>query len=632
MKRLVQFLVSGTVLSVALLSVVSASGSGSKSAVTIPAFSVDELSAPAGANWIHQAGNVQAWRYSTLSQINTSNGSSLKLAWTTHLANPTTPSRIAAGNANPIIYKGAMFVQDAWTRITSLDAASGKILWQFDPQVGLNVPGNGTNMRSVGMGDGMVFTGAYGVMYAINAQTGAQVWANQVVDPVGGGGIDVSPVYYKGLVLIGTTGGDWGGSCQVIALDAKTGKVKWHYSSIPSNPKAFGWNTWPANRFYYGGGAIWDTVSVNPKYDLVYWGTGNPLPFNGLINGPGAQFGTESVYAVNALTGKFAWMFQEVHHDIWDMDAMQTPLTYTITKDGKKVDVVDHINKTGLNYVLDAKTGKPVIPVRERPVPQSARAHTYPTQPFSDGDDLVPQVVIDPENWKGILAPDGKPYVIPTEAYTPYTDEAYVVFSPTFGGGVEWPEPSFSPQTGFEYVCTNIQSVAFSSPPAADQHPVISSAGNIIQLKAAFNPKSKSISRLVAFNPATNKIVWKVDDVSTGGLANGNSTGCASPVTTTAGGIALIGRVVGTPAGGGVSQPAGGPAPTPSAALVGGAYIQAYDVKTGVKNWQIPVLINGKVVAVEPRISTYSVNGKQYLVSFTHAGAAGADISAYALP
>src|SRR5581483_8129740 len=90
------------------------------------------------------------------------------------------------------------------------------------PQVGLNVPSNDTNNnRSLGMGDGMIFTGMYGNVYAINAQTGAQVWATQVVNPIGGGGIDVSPVYYKGVVIIGTTGGDWGGACEAVALNAR---------------------------------------------------------------------------------------------------------------------------------------------------------------------------------------------------------------------------------------------------------------------------------------------------------------------------------------------------------------------------------------------------------------------------
>src|SRR5579885_1546075 len=617
MKRVLQLAVFATAMSFVLVAAVSASGSRSKSAAAIPDFTPAQLAAPAGANWPLENGNLQSWRYSTLNQINASNGGSLKLAWTTHLASPTSAEQLAGGNANPIVYNGTMYVQDGWTRITALDAASGKTLWQFDPQVGLNVPGNGTNMRSVGMGNGMVFTGMYGTVYAINAQTGAQVWATQVVNPVGGGGIDTSPVYYKGLVVIGTTGGDWGGACEMVALDAKTGKVRWHYSSIPSNPKAYGWNTWPANRWYYGGGAIWDMPSINPKLDLVYAGTGNALPFNGLINGPGAELGTEGVYAIHALTGKFAWFFQEVHHDIWDYDGMETPLFETISMNGKQVDVVDHINKDAYNYVLDAATGKPVIKVVVTPVEQNPLDHTYPTQPIPVGDELVPHVVQDPQDWQGLVAPDGKPYIISTQPFQTYTDQQYLVVSPGVLGGVEWPDPAWDPNRRIEVVCANVQSQGFESPPAVDQHPVISGQGPaaIYQLRFTAPPQALSIARLVAFDPSTNKIVWKHDELSTGGIGAGHATGCASPVTITSNGLALIGRIVATP-----QYPNG----------VG--MIQAFDMGSGNLLWQVPVLVNGQAVATVPRITPYMVNGKEYIVSFTHFATAGADISAYTLP
>jgi len=619
----VQFLLFGTAVSLVLLTAVGASASGAKSAAAIPDFTPAQLSAPAGANWPSENGNLQSWRYSTLNQITASNGGSLKLAWETHLSSPTSAEQLAAGNANPIVYNGTMYVQDGWTRITALDAASGQTLWQFDPQIGLNVPGNGTDMRSIGMGDGMIFTGMYGTVYAINAQTGAQAWATQIVNPVGGGGIDVSPVYYKGEVLIGTTGGDWGGACEAVALDAKTGKVLWHYSTIPSNPKAFGWNTWPANRFYFGGGAIWDMPAVNPTLNLAYFGVGNAEPFNGLINGPGEELGTEGVYALNATTGKFAWFYQEVHHDIWDYDGMETPLVDTVTVNGKPTTVVDHINKDGYNYVLDAATGKPVTKVIETPVPTDPLDHSYPTQPIPVGGELVPHVVQDPQDYQGLVAPDGKPYVITNTAFPTYTDKAYTVVAPTFGGGVEWPDPSFDPQTGTEVVCANVSSYAIEAPPAVDQHPVITNSSvpaglaGVMQLRYSDPPTALSESRLVAFNVATNTIVWKDDQNTTlAGANKGTATGCASPVTTTASGLALIGRIV-------TNDPQ---YPT------GVATVQAYDVKTGTMVWQLPILVNGKAVATVPRITVYSAGGKEYLVSFTHFSTAGPDVSAYTLP
>src|SRR5579862_3503886 len=618
MKRLARLATFAVAVSVFVLAAaVSASGSGAKSAASIPDFSVSQLDAPAGANWISENGNLQSWRYSTLNQITGSNGGSLKLAWDTHLSNPTSPEKLSQGNANPIVYNGTIYVQDAWTRITALDATTGKTLWQFDPDIGLNTPVGG-DMRSIGMGDGMIFTGMYGTIYAVNAQTGAQVWATQVVNPVGGGNIDVSPLYYKGLVVIGTTGGDSGGACIMVALNAKTGKVAWHYSAIPSNPKAFGWSTWPSNRYYYGGGAVWDMPSINSKLDLAYFGVGQPLPFNGLINGPGEELGTDGVYALNAMTGKFVWFFQEVHHDIWDYDGMQTPLLETITKGGKQVDVVDHINKDAYNYVLDAATGKPVDGVVETPVPQNPLDHSYPTQPIPVGDELVPHVLPDPQDYQGVIAPDGKPYQVTSTPFPTYTDQQYTAVAPGAGGGVEWPDPSWDPQNGLEIVCANVQSMGFEAPPAVDQHPVISGQGPaaIYQLRFTTPPNALVTARLVAFNPATNTIVWKHDENATlAGPNAGSATGCASPVTTTASGLALIGRVVKTS-----QYPAG----------VG--MIQAFDANTGNLDWQIPVLVNGQAIPVVPRITPYELNGKEYIVSFTHFTTAGADISAYTLP
>src|SRR5262249_6986748 len=347
-----------------------------------------------------------------------------------------------------------------------------------------------------------------------------------------------------------------------------------------------GWNTWPAKWYYFGGAAVWDMQSVDPKTDMVYVGTGQALPFNGLINGPGSEFGANGVYALHATTGKFAWFYQEVHHDIWDYDSMETPIVTTLTIGGQKKDAIVHINKDAYYYVLDASTGKPLIPAPETPVPQSAESHTYPTQPIPQGtsNELVPHVPFDTQKYQGVLAPDGKPFIISTVPFQPYTDQQYVVIAPTAGGGVEWPMGSWDPTRGIEVVCANAQMTGYESPPAADQHPVISNSGQIIQLRSSSAPGSSTIARLVAFNPATNSIVWKHDEVSTGGIAAGNATPCASPVTTTASGLSIIGRIVKT------SQ-------YPS----GVSMIQADDTGSGALSWQIPGVRNGQALSPLPR-------------------------------
>jgi len=212
--------------------------------------------------------------------------------------------------------------------------------------------------------------------------------------------------------------------------------------------------------------------------------------------------------------------------------------------------------------------------------------------------------------------------VIPSTIFPTYTDKQYVVVAPTFTGGVEWPDPAWDPNQRIEIVCANVSSYAIESPPAADQHPTITVSGlpgglgGVMQLKYSFVPNALSTARLVAFNPATNKIVWKHDENSTAAGPNkGSATSCSSPVTTTASGLALIGRVVMN-------------AQYPN----GVGMVQAFDSKTGSMVWQLPVLVNGQPVPTVPRITLYAVGGKEYLVSFTHFSTAGPDISAYALP
>ena len=592
--RLTRFLVIGVPLTLVLVSAVTASANRSASAVAVPAFSTSQLTAPSGADWLSSNGNVLSQRYSTLSQITGANGSGLKLAWSTPLALATSPGKKFAGNASPLAYNGVLYTQDAWGRVFANDGATGATLWVFDPQVAQNVPGNGTDLRGIAIGGGMVYLALAGTMYGIDAQTGAQVWANQVADPLTGQGLDAAPIYYNGMVISGTTGGDWGASCIDFALDAKTGHIKWYYNNIPSNPKAEGWNTWPAHRSYFGGGAVWDTPSIDPSLGLVYVPVGNPVPYAGFLNGPGKELNTESVLALKADTGKFAWVYQEVHHDLWDYDAMQTPVVATLKINGKNTDVVDSLNKDAYNFILNAATGKPILGAPETPVPQLASVHSYPTQPIPVGDDLIPHVPSDPQAWQG-LAPDGKPYVISTQPYTPYDDQHYTVVAPTYTGGTDWYPSAADPATGTFFACVNVTDFAYESLPPSEIKPVLFSTGSFSGLKTSSSATSTRTSRLVAVNLSTNKIVWKYDTPN---------ISCTSPVMVTGGGLVIIGRTDGT--------------------------FEAHDVTNGNLVWTKQNLVAGTVQALIPRLMTYQAGGKQYIVAQT--SGAVPELDAYTLP
>ncbi|HUK44909.1 MAG TPA: PQQ-binding-like beta-propeller repeat protein [Gaiellaceae bacterium] len=598
MRRLGQFSVIGTVIALFLLTTVAASASHSRLAVSIPAFTPLQSSAPSGGNWISEDGNVQAWRYSALTQINKTNGGSLTQAWSQTFPAPASPEAQGSGNANPIAYNGILYQEDKWGRVFAVDGASGKILWSFDPKVPLNAVISGFDYRAIGMGDGMVFTADLGTVYALDATTGQQVWATQVADPNGGGGIDAAPIYYNGAVYDGTTGGDVGGPCIAFSLDAKTGKINWYYNNIPSNASQPGWNTWPTHRAFYGGGAVWDPPAISPTTGLVYFGVGNPVPYVGWARGPGKELNTESVLAINMKTGKFAWDFQEVHHDIWDYDGMQTPVVMTVKQNGQNVPVVVHINKDAYSYPLNAATGKPIVSVVETPVPQEAAMNTYPTQPIpatqtpGSPNELVPHVPPDPGAWTGI-APDGKPYVVATSPFTPYSDTSFTVVAPTYTGGIEWPENSWSPSTGLEYICANESDFGMEAYAPQDVHMVQGNFAGFLAIKTSYSPTGVNIGRLIALDPATNTIKWSVN-------TPGNN--CSSRVISTASGIVLIARATGA--------------------------IQAYDDTTGALLWSFT---NADTSSI-PRFIPYAVGGKEYIVSYTSSAVHGEQLNAYKLP
>jgi quinohemoprotein ethanol dehydrogenase len=591
-------LVLATVISFALLASVTASAGRATtkaSAISIPAFTNSQLMAAPGNDWLTENGNDLSWRYDALSQINGSNGGSLKLAWSTTFATPTPPAGVteqqeAGEGGNSIAYDGTVFADDPWARIEAINGQTGAILWQFDP-----LTGNG-GRGAVSIGDGLVFTGSRGTVFGIDAKTGAQEWATQVVDPTSGSAVNQAPIYYDGMIIDGVNGGDGGGPVFIFALDAKTGKVLWHYNTIPSSPSAEGWNTWPAKRSFFGGGGTWDPVTVDPSSGLVYIGVANAIPFTGLLSGPGKELNTESVLALNAKTGKFKWVYQEIHHDIWDYDAMQTPIVANVTIGGKTVRVVNHTNKDAYNFVLNAATGVPVVGVTETPVPQDPAQHTYATQPIPNTEtpgspnEIIPHVPVNAADWSGI-APDGKPYIVAKVPYTPYDNNAYTVVAPTFLGGVEWPENSYSPSTGLVYMCTNITEFAYSSPPPSDIHVIGGSLG-LLSILTSYSPTFVPTSQIVALNPANNTVAWRVQS---------KGANCDSQMLSTGGGVVLQSRVDGS--------------------------IVAYNDKTGAQEW---VLQTGS--SSIPRFAVYGAGGKEYLVASGTTAQGGVTLNAFTTP
>jgi len=549
----------------------------------IPAFSASDLTAEPADNWVTARGDIYNRQYSSLSGITKANVKNLKVAWHTRVLVPTKGKPNFAGSfaeAEPVVYNGTMYMPDAKGNVYAFDAVTGERLWYYKPKYPKGFSAGLPTSRGVVIGDGKVFMAQTdGAIVGLDQNTGRVAWKKQVGNYKLGYFFTSPPTYINGMLIIGESGGDFGARCKVLALDGKTGRIKWSFDVIPTGNDV-GANTWPKKRAFLGGGAVWAPLSADPQLGLVYVGVGNPVPYNGNVRGEGQELFTESVLALRMNTGKYAWHYQTVHHDIWDYDTAANPLVlFDLKIKGQNRKAVASMGKTGWIYMLDRRNGKPILGIPERKVPQSAEQHTWPTQPIPKGQPFARQCPRK-EQWAKWKAPDGKPIKLGC-LYTPYNEDQYTVFAPAALGGVDWPPSSFSPRTGYMYVCSKDSDAAWKALPEK-QAGKLKPLGNFFQIDGLFvppgSPALKSVGKVVAMNMRSNRRVW------TAAFPAGDI--CYSGILTTAGGLVFVGRNNNT--------------------------LQAYDDRTGKLLWTSPKLVAS--VAAPPM--TYTVDDKQYVAVY----------------
>jgi PQQ-dependent dehydrogenase (methanol/ethanol family) len=573
-----------------LVLVLSAPAANRANSVAVPpAFTPSESTALPGDNWIGYNGNVWNQRFSTLNQIDTSNVKNLKLAFQSKLVIPGV--KIAAGafgilsEQTPVEYNGVLYMPDANNRVWAINATTGERLWVHVPHPlkGFNraVAGiNGFPERGVAIGDGKVYVGdGDATISALDAATGRVVWKKIFGDWHQAYFFSAAMTYFDGVLYTGQSGGDGGAACKMLAIDAKTGKLLWEFKTIPLSPSDPGYNTWPKHKAYAGGGAMWNTPVVDPSLGLVYVGVGNPIPYSGLKRLPGSEQFTENILALHMKTGKLAWHFQTVHHDIWDYDVTNPLVLYDMKYKGVMRHAIVHAGKTGFLYILDRKTGKPILGINEKPVPQSAEMHTWPTQPFPVGQAFSRQCA-SAEEFAGVTGKgDNKP-VIPGCIFAAYGTDRTTVVYPSALGGADWPPTSFSPQTGDLYICANNVPNYLKSVPVGKQ--ILKPQGDFGQLDGgpvqagAVPPEGL----LVAMNLSDNRIAWSDS------LGKGASNMCYSGTASTAGGVTFVGRT--------------------------NDHLEAYDSRNGKLLWRSPKLGGGANAA--PMV--YSDNGNEYVAIY----------------
>ncbi len=498
---------------------------GSAQRALAPAFSAKELTASPTGSWITNGGNVYNQRYSPLTRINRDNVAQLKPQWRTHLNGSGTESKYS-GQAQPLVYDGVIYVPTGANDVFALDADTGKILWTYQAHLdaGITVVCCGWMSRGVALGDGKVYAGQLdGKLVALDPLSGAVVWSVQAETNADGFSITTAPLYYDGLVITGFAGGDRGGRGRVKAFDAKTGKLVWTFYTIPG-PDEIGHDTWPANNdaWLYGGAAVWQTPAVDPELGLVYFSTGNPGPdLNGSVR-PGDNLFSSSIVAIDAKTGKYRWHFQQVHHDLWDYDSPNPVVLFDAPYDGKLRKGIVEIAKTGYVYILDRETGKPLVGIEERPVPQEPRQATAKTQPIPIGDDVVPHEVD--------IAPEGYRLINNGRTFTPFWDKPVVV-KPLGTGGANWPPSSYDPETHLFYVCAQDGAAAYST-----------KEGGVEWVMP--KPGTRYFGGTYTGSGVPRRGVFAAVDVTTNRLAWRQQWGviCYAGSTVTAGGLIFVGR------------------------------------------------------------------------------------------
>jgi len=439
---------------IAALGVAFLTGSSAgMAAVTIkpsPAFTPKQLTALPAENWITNGGNIFNQRYSPLDEINRDNVQDLKALWKAHMGTGGAPNN--DGQAQILSYEGILYVINGVNDVFAMDIDTGNILWVYrgNPPAEAGV---GKSSRGVAMGDGKIFVAQIDAkLVALDQKTGKVVWSIQAEDWTKGFSITSAPLYYDGMVITGFSGGELGIRGRVKAYDAKTGELIWTFYTVPG-PGEFGHDTWPADTdaWQQGAAPVWQTPAVDPELGMVYFSTGNPGPDLGGHVREGDNLFSVSIVALDVHTGEYKWHFQEVHHDLWDYDASNPVILFDAKYNGKTRKALVQVGKTGWAYILDRKTGEPLIGIEEKPVMQEPRQATAATQPYPVGDSIVPQEVdIRPEGAKRI--PDGATVINHGRIFTPFWGEM-IATVPGPMGGANWPPSSFDPESDTLYVC-----------------------------------------------------------------------------------------------------------------------------------------------------------------------------------
>jgi quinoprotein glucose dehydrogenase len=421
-------------------------------------------------DWPIYGGESANDHYSPLSQINRTNVSKLRVAWTfdTH--------ETGGLQTSPLIIGHVLYGVTPTEKVVALDAASGKLLWTFDSGIKGTQPVRGLTYWSEGS-EHRLFAGLMNFLYALDPTTG------QPVTSFGESGhIDLRKelrgdyrdqsvamttpgMIYKDMIIVGGRNPETHPAPpgDIRAFDVRTGALRWSFHTIP-HPGEAGYETWPKDAWLTAGAANnWAGMTVDAKRGIVYVPTGSAVDdFYG-----GDRLGNDlyanALLALDAATGKRLWHFQGVHHDMWDRDFPSPPSLVTVMHDGKRVDAVAQTTKQAFVYLFDRTTGKPLFPIEEHAYPAStvpgemaSLTQPLPTAPAPFGRQRITEDTLTTRTPEAHAYALEKFRTVRSEGqFIPFSLDKLTIIFPGFDGGAEWGGSAVDPATGVLYVNEN---------------------------------------------------------------------------------------------------------------------------------------------------------------------------------
>ncbi|MFC4254806.1 PQQ-dependent dehydrogenase, methanol/ethanol family [Altererythrobacter xixiisoli] len=518
-------------------------------------------------NWMTHGRTYAEQRFSPLTDINAENIGDLKLAWAVEL------DTNRGQEATPIVVDGVMYISTAWSKVMAVDAATGKTLWQYDPEVigakGADACCDVVN-RGVAVWEGKVFVGTIdGRLIAIDAATGKPLWDKVTVDQSKPYTITGAPRVIRGKVIIGNSGAELGVRGYLSAYDANDGDLVWRFYTVPGNPAdgpdnaasdeafaKFAGKTWDGKYWEMGGGGtVWDSFVYDADFDQLIVGVGNGSPWNhrARSNGKGDNLFLSSILALDPDTGAYKWHYQVNPGETWDFTATQQITLADLNIDGEPRKVLMQAPKNGFFYVLDRSNGKLIS-----------------AEPYA------------PQNWaERIDLATGRPVEKPEARFA---DKPALLF-PAGIGAHAWHPMSYSPITGLVYIPSMHVPLAYGDDVNYERHIGRWNTGVAFQAppegaiegatpaerRAALAAMNRGT--LLAWDPVKQEARWKVEQ----------------PFPWNGGTLATAGNLVfqGDPYG----------------------FFHAYNAETGKELWKFDAqrgMVAGPI--------SYRANGEQYIV------------------